>query len=161
MLLQPQGPAVSLGDILHEQLLQIALETSVLSNSILDIIIRLVSFYLCHPVSNLWSTHTRISSVCKTVVVLSKSGHDSKYNSPCNPSIDCMLLEYIEPTIHCCLSTCVECSRQGLPIFEILANAKQLLSCKEVSTRESLCLSWLLMEHLTEPVTLNSLLEIG
>ena len=160
MLLQPQGPAVSLGDILHEQLLQIALETSVLSNSILDIIIRLVSFYLCHPVSNLWSTHTRISSVCKTVVVLSKKGHESKYNSPCNPSIDCML-EYIEPTIHCCLSTCVECSRQGLPIFEILVNVKHLLSCKEVSTRESLCLSWLLMENLTEPVTLNSLLEIG
>ena len=62
-----------------------------------------------------------------------------------------MLIEYIEPTIHCCLSTCVECSRQGLPIFEILANVKQLLSCKEVSTRESLCLSWL---FLTEPVSL-------
>lgn len=77
VLLQPNSSNVSLADNLHDLLIELVVDGSILSVSIIELLMRLSSFYQCHPLNCLWSCYHRINAICKTVVYWTKTNNES------------------------------------------------------------------------------------
>lgn len=68
---------------------------------------------------------------------------------------------YIDQAVHCCLSITVELTRQSLPLLDLLSTLEQLLEFNNLSAVTLLCLSWLLMNNVTDPMTVKAIIDIG
>lgn len=162
LLLQPTQSPVA--DVLHEELLQFIREESPLSPKILDTLFSLVPFYCCQTIDDVLSTTGRVSSLYKTVTSCYEENQKSKFFALLYMYTywSSFLGVYIDQLVHYCFSLCMESTSLGLSLLELVVNLKELFQLRQqITISDCLCLSWLIVKHLLDPIVVKHLLGIG